>query len=160
MTRLSLASLLNFWVILGSLAIAALLLILTLLALGWSTPPRPSDVGFAPAELTVIPAPTQTLPPTATLTPDPNITPTAGADAIHVGGFVQISGTEGEGLRLRSAPGLSSAQLFLGYDSEVFEVRDGPRQADGYEWWYLVAPYDETRAGWAAADFLSVVPSP
>ncbi|MGC8855692.1 MAG: SH3 domain-containing protein, partial [Anaerolineae bacterium] len=84
----------------------------------------------------------------------------SGADTIRLGSFVQISGTEGEGLRLRSAPGLSSDQLFLGYDSEVFEVRDGPRQADGYIWWYLVAPYDETRAGWAAADYLSVVPSP
>jgi hypothetical protein len=160
MTRPSLASLLNVWVILGSLAIAILLLILTLFLLGWSTPPRSADVGFAPADLTVIPAPTQTPLPTNTLTPDPNITPTGEASAIRVGGFVQISGTEGEGLRLRSAPGLSSAQLFLGYDSEVFEVRDGPRQADGYVWWYLVAPYDETRAGWAAADFLSVVPSP
>jgi len=27
-------------------------------------------------------------------------------------------------------------------------------------WWYLVAPYDETRVGWAAADFLSYVPEP
>ncbi len=34
------------------------------------------------------------------------------------------------------------------------------KQADGYTWWYLVAPYDSTRAGWAAADFLAVVPSP
>ena len=45
-------------------------------------------------------------------------------------------------------------------DAEVFMVRDGPQTADGYTWWYLVAPYDETRAGWAAADFLVVVPSP
>ena len=42
---------------------------------------------------------------------------------------------------------------FLAYDSEVFVIQDGPREVDGYVWWYLVAPYDETRVGWAAADF-------
>ncbi|MGC8856531.1 MAG: hypothetical protein ACP5QU_07015, partial [Anaerolineae bacterium] len=73
MRRSLLASLLNLWVILGSLATAAILLILTLLVFGWSTPPRSSDVGFAPADLTVIPAPTQTPLPTPTLTPDPNL---------------------------------------------------------------------------------------
>ena len=73
---------------------------------------------------------------------------------------MQISGTEGEGLRIRSTPGLNGETVFRGEESEVFVVRDGPQTADGYTWWYLVAPYDETRAGWAAADFLAVVPSP
>jgi len=39
-------------------------------------------------------------------------------------------------------------------------VRDGPQEADGYTWWYLVAPYDENRAGWAASEFLAAIPSP
>jgi hypothetical protein len=82
------------------------------------------------------------------------------AGTIGIGGYVQISGTEGQGLRLRTVPGLSGDQAFLGFDEEVFEVRDGPQVVDGYTWWYLVAPYDETRVGWAAADFLAVVPSP
>jgi hypothetical protein len=63
-------------------------------------------------------------------------------------------------LRIRSDPGLTGEPVFLGFDSEVFIVEDGPREVDGYVWWYLVAPYDDTRAGWAAADFLSYVPSP
>jgi hypothetical protein len=79
---------------------------------------------------------------------------------IGVGGYVQITGTDGEGLRLRADPGLNGTSIFLGYDEEVFEVRDGPQEVDGYVWWYLVAPYDETRAGWAAADFLGAIPSP
>ena len=45
-------------------------------------------------------------------------------------------------------------------DVEVFEVREGPQEADGHTWWYLVAPYDESRAGWAAAEFLGAIPSP
>jgi hypothetical protein len=73
---------------------------------------------------------------------------------------VQISGTDGEGLRIRSQPSLNGEPVFLGYDSEVFIVQDGPREADGYTWWYLVAPYDDTRAGWAAANFLSYIPAP
>ena len=55
---------------------------------------------------------------------------------------------------------MNSDQLFLGYDAEVFVVKDGPRQADGYTWYYLVAPYDDTRAGWAASNFLNIIPAP
>jgi hypothetical protein len=98
---------------------------------------------------------------TSTPTLNPNlVTPTPDPNTISVGGYVQISGTEGEGLRIRSAPGLTGETVFFGGESEVFIVRDGSQVADGYIWWYLVAPYDETRAGWAAADFLAVVPSP
>lgn len=77
-----------------------------------------------------------------------------------IGSFVQITGTGGVGLNIRSGPGLSNDVQFLGYDAEVFEVRDGPVEADGLTWWYLVTPVDESRAGWAAADYLSVVANP
>jgi hypothetical protein len=150
----------NVWVIAGTLAVTACLTLSTLAAIGW-TSPRPSpDVGFVPADLTMIPAPTHTpqTPPTATF--DPNVTPTLPLDQISIGGYVQITGTDGEGLRIRANPGLAGEDRFLGFDEEVFQVREGPQQVDGYVWWYLVAPYDENRAGWAAADFLTVVPSP
>ena len=149
------------WIIFGAIAIAGILLVITLVIIGWTSPRFAPDVGFAPADLTMIPAPTHT--PNVTLTPtiDPNlVTPTLAPNTIGIGGYVQISGTEGEGLRIRSAPGLSGDTVFFGGESEVFVVRDGFQVADGYTWWYLVAPYDETRAGWAAADFLAVVPSP
>jgi hypothetical protein len=151
---------LNRWVIFGALGFAVLLLLVTFILIGLTTPRVAPEVGFVPADLTMLPAPTHTVvaPPTPTF--DPNVTPTVAAGAIGIGGYVQISGTEGQGLRLRTAPGLSGAQAFLGFDEEVFEVRDGPQVVDGYTWWYLVAPYDETRVGWAAADFLAVVPSP
>jgi hypothetical protein len=99
---------------------------------------------------------------TPTNTPDPLLfgTPTLPPDTIGIGGYVQITGTEGDGLRMRSAAGINAQALFLGYDEEVFVVKDGPQEADGYSWWYLVAPYDATRAGWAASNFLSVVPGP
>ena len=160
MNRTYLHPFLNLWVILGALAVCSCLLAVTLVSIGWTSPRLSPDVGFAPADLTMIPPPTHTprVPPTATF--DPNATPTLAAGQISISGYVQITGTEGEGLRLRAAPGLAGEDLFLGFDEEVFQVRDGPQQVDGYTWWYLVAPYDETRAGWAAADFLAVVQAP
>lgn len=162
MNRTDWQAILNLRVMLGALVVAGLLLTVTLALLGWMRPASRLDLGFAPAHLTVIPAPTSTPNLTITATLDPLLigTPTLPPDVIGVGGYVQIVGTEGEGLRLRASAGLTGEAVFLGYDEEVFEVRDGPRNADGYTWWYLVAPYDETRAGWAAADFLSPIPYP
>ena len=162
MNQNNLSTIVNLPVVLGALAVAGLLILITMLSIGWTKPDPTRDSGFAPADLTVIPAPTSTPNVTPTFTPDPLIvgTPTLAPDVIGVGGYVQITGTNGEGLRLRSDPGLNGTPVFLGYDEEVFEVREGPQEADGYIWWYLVAPYDETRAGWAAADFLGAIPSP
>lgn len=152
---------LNRWVIGGSLALAGILIIVTLIIIGWTAPRVSPDVGFAPADLTMIPAPTHTPLVSPVPTTDPSLaTATLAANTIGIGGYVQISGTEGEGLRIRSAAGLNSNTVFRGEEAEVFTVRDGPQEVDGHVWWYLVAPYDDTRAGWAAADFLAVVPSP
>jgi hypothetical protein len=152
---------LNRWVILGAIGIAGTLLLITLIAIGWTSPRFSPNVGFAPADLNMIPAPTHTPQFVPTPTVDPLIgTPTLPSDTIGIGGYVQISGTEGDGLRIRSTAGLNGETVFRGEESEVFLVKDGPQEADGYTWWYLVAPYDETRTGWAVADFLAVVPSP
>jgi len=162
MNRNDLSSIINLRVILGALGIAVILILITLISIGWTKPDPTREFGFAPADLTVIPAPTSTPVVTPTFTPDPLIVGTATLvpGEIGVGGYVQITGTDGEGLRLRADPGLNGTPVFLGYDEEVFEVREGPQEADGYTWWYLVAPYDENRAGWAAADFLGAIPSP
>jgi len=148
----------NRWVILGALGLAGLLLLITAISIGLTSARQTSNVGFAPADLTVIPAPTGTsgAPPTPTI--DPFASPTAPA-GIAIGNSVQITGTEGQGLRIRAEPGLGGEFQFLAYDSEVFVIQDGPREVDGYIWWYLTAPYDETRVGWAAADFLTYVPA-
>ena len=149
----------NKWVIIGALVVAGLLILITVIVIGWTNSPQSPDVGFAPADLTVIVAPTLTpnVTPTATMDPfAPTVTPTG----LAIGSYAQITGTEGEGLRIRSQPGLTGEPVFLGLDSEVFLVQDGPREADGYVWWYLVAPYDETRKGWAAANYLTFITTP
>jgi hypothetical protein len=151
-------SIINIWTILGTVTVAGCLLLITLISIGWTKARPTANQGFVPADLTIIAPPTSTVNPTATNTPSGTVTPPPGQ--IGVGGYVQISGTEGQGLRIRSAAGLNSDTVFRGDESETFQVKDGPQTADGYTWWYLVAPYDSTRAGWAAADFLAVVPSP
>jgi hypothetical protein len=108
-------------------------------------------IAFLP---TTTPSPTSILPPTTTPTPLTVI------DGISVGSYVQISGTEGDGLRMRSAPSITSTQVFLAQESELFLVKDGPKMADDYTWWYLVAPYDQARSGWAVSRYLNVVAPP
>lgn len=150
--------LINVWTILGALLVAGCLLLATWAAIGWTSPRPPGALGFVPADVTVI------APSTSTPSPAPTAaavgTPSAPAGVIAVGTYVQIKGTEGQGLRIRSAPGLNSDTVFRGEEAETFKVTDGPQQADGHTWWHVVAPYDNTRAGWAAADFLAVVPAP
>ena len=57
-----------------------------------------------------------------------------------MGMYVQISGTGGDGLRLRSGPSRNDDPRFLGYESEVFMVKDGPRFSDDLTWWFLRSP--------------------
>ncbi|MBM3122898.1 MAG: SH3 domain-containing protein [Chloroflexi bacterium] len=82
--------------------------------------------------------------------------PQAVADpsSIRIGGLVEVSGTEGEGLRLRQDPSTDGTILALAGESEVFTVQDGPVDADGRTWFRLVSPSDTSRTGWAVADFL------
>lgn len=157
--------LLNYKVIIGSLLLAGILLIATFLYIFLLNPlffnPNSS---FPASAFTMIPASTSTprfvtsSPAPTSPTPAPTITPLPGTIALNT--YVQITGTDGDGLRLRVSPALSSDPLFLGLDSEVFLITDGPIQADDYTWWYLTAPYDQTRSGWAVVNYLSYVPSP
>lgn len=148
----------NIWVLLVALLVAGLLiggvfLLISLLPASAAPPDQPA------ALLTVIPAPTATatLPPTSVL---PSPTTPVTIEGISQGVYVQIAGTEGQGLRLRSGPGTSNPPRFLGMDSEVFLVKDGPQDADGFTWWYLEAPYDPGRSGWAASAYLAIVTQP
>lgn len=148
----------NLWVILGALVIAGgLIAALGLFLFFYPLPGQFS--GQDQIALQVIPPPTLTPTPS---TPTPTPTPEGSGeiiDGIGAGMFVQISGTGGDGLRLRAGPSTTDEPRFLGYESEVFRVKDGPRFSDGFTWWFLEAPYDPGRSGWAASKYLSVVTS-
>jgi len=155
------SNLINRWVVLGALGIASALLFVSLLiGFGFAATPAVEE-GLTLADLTIIPGPTSTPRIVSTPTHDPALgtaTPLPGVIALH--GYVQISGTDGEGLRLRKDPGLTGEPLFIGFDAEVFRIVGGPQEVDGYTWWSLIAPYDNTRSGWAASAFLESIPSP
>lgn len=120
----------------------------------------PGATQAAPSpDLTVIPYPSDT--PTATPTVTPSVTPEASPSAtppaagtFDLGELVQVQGTQGDGLRLRTAAGLGAEIRFVALESEVFEVQDGPIEADGYMWWFLVNPYDSSMQGWGVANYL------
>jgi hypothetical protein len=156
------------WIVVGAVGFGAALLIATLLLL-WLTRPPQSAGGIPTAAITVIPLPTATLTlPTTT----PAIVETPGATTeitdlpppppgdLAVGAYVQVFGTGGDGLRLRTLPGLNNDVRLLGVEAEVFLVEDGPQQVDGFSWWYLVGPFDESRRGWAVSNYLAVVQNP
>jgi len=109
--------------------------------------------------VTIIPAPTQTNTVIA-LTELP--TPTSEAPvvihdgAIGINVYVKVTGTQGLGLRIRATAGTGAEINFLAMDDEVFKVVGGPEVSDGYTWWQLEAPLDQSRSGWAAEDFLMV----
>jgi hypothetical protein len=150
-------------VFIAALVIAAVLLCSSLAYILLERPAARLDLSAATSVLTIIPAPTSTprpLPPTLTPLPStPMPSPTPAPGEIAVGVYVQPNTGE-EGLNIRAEPGLTSEVLFSGFDAEAFLVTKGPEQVDGYTWWYLTASYDTTRAGWAAQEFLTVIPSP
>jgi hypothetical protein len=152
------------WILLGAIVLGGFLYIGFIVYISTLRPSNPGGYVFSTAVITLIPAPSLTpviLSPTAD---HPSTTPTSQVPVptggIAVGMYVKITGTNGNGLNLRTEPGTGSPIRFLGMDDEVFQVKDGPKQVDNLIWWYLQAPYDSTRNGWAAANYLTVIQTP
>jgi hypothetical protein len=159
-----LRGILNLKVLIGGFLVTACLLSVLLVFIFNARNEKPV-VTSSTAVLYVIAAPSATIPaPAASATPSATPTSTAPQGApggeLAVGVYAQVTGTGGDGLRLRSEPGLSGTVRFLGIDGEEFEVQDGPQVVDGYTWWFLQAPYDANVQGWAVADYLVVIQNP
>lgn len=121
---------------------------------------EPSAVSEQVADITIIPSPTET--PTLLITTEViEMTETVQVvlppGIIGIGAYVQVTGTDGSGLRMRAEPGTNTEVLFIAMDEEVFKVVGGPVEKDDYTWWQLEAPYDQTRTGWSAEPFLEVI---
>ncbi len=148
------------------LAVASgIFLLVGVLGLGFVTRNISEKPAQATAVMNIISAPTQTQPfPTST----PELSPPEGrttpensiGEGIVVDAYVQITGTGGDGLRFRNSASLSGQVKFIASEAEIFIVKDGPTDADGYIWWYLVGPFDETRNGWAVSNYLAVAQNP
>ena len=150
----------NWWMFAGMIGLAVVLCLIFWIVLVNSR--KMATLPIAPTSaMVVVPAPTLTPQPSSTpyFTPTPTQRPglPPASEGIQIGSYVQISGTDGAGLRLRSGAGLNFDPKFLAMDAEVFEVREGPVEASGITWWFLVATYDENRSGWAASNYLQII---
>lgn len=153
--------LLNFWVIGCAILFGFGLIVISFLFVQLY---HPSDKVFSPHNATAVfeVTPAATLTPTeqqqeliATLTVIVNVLPPE--EEIVIGDDVEISGTSGDGLRIRKDPGLGGQVLFIASESERFQITEGPIDLDGYTWWYLVGVEDKERKGWGVANYLSVI---
>jgi len=160
----NLRSLFSIKVILGGIFFAVGVFAVFVIIL-WSA--KAHDITQVPATaiLNVIKAPTATpiapvQTPTPVTTPDSaQQTPPPSGD-IAIGDYVQVTGTGGEGLRLHKSAGVSGEVQYVAIDTEVFTVKDGPIEADGYAWWLLQDPYTDNAAGWGVSNYLVVVKNP
>jgi hypothetical protein len=164
MMRTIIRWLLDPWVIVGSLLVAFVLSSTFLLFVYATRAARVNPV-VSIAILNKIAAPTfslfpQTSQSTSGTPPIENPLSTISSGEIHVGIQVQVSGTGGDGLRMRVSPGLGNDVLFVAKDGEIFRVSDGPQEASGYTWWYLVSSLDDTVRGWVVGNFLVVSQNP
>ncbi|UCE00178.1 MAG: hypothetical protein JSV42_05510 [Chloroflexota bacterium] len=152
------------WLIIGAIGFGIALLVATLLLLSWTRSPQ-SVAGESTPTINIIALNTSTpIIPTASpgiteIPSETNIPPPPPGD-IAIGAYVKVTGTGGDGLRLRVGPGLEREVRLLGGEDEVFLIQDGPQLLDSYTWWYLVGPFDETRHGWAVANFLQLIQKP
>jgi hypothetical protein len=126
-----------------------------------------TDLGPSPTPIFVVITSTPTLGPAEgeateeattqapTAEPTNTLPPTVAAD-ITLGSQVAIKGTEGAGLAVRQGPGVEYTYFFVANDGERFVVEDGPREADGYIWWYIADPSNPDREGWAAQNWMEI----
>jgi hypothetical protein len=157
-------NLFNIKVILGGIIFAVSVFAIFVIML-WSAKANDITQPAATAILNVIKAPTATAiapeqSPTPLTTQDSSQQPPPPSGNMAIGDYVQVNGTGGSGLRLHKSAGVASEVQYVAIDSEVFIIKDGPIEADGYVWWLLQDPYTENAAGWGVSNYLVVVKNP
>ncbi|MGD8996721.1 MAG: SH3 domain-containing protein [Anaerolineae bacterium] len=122
--------------------------------------PTPTAIIWTPTA-SPSPAATPSLTPTETTPVDelPDPTPTTSPE-IAIGHYVEIAGTDGYGLSLRSGPGANYARMDVASEGETFIVVEGPTTAGGSPWWKIRDPENEERAYWAIGNYLRPVDHP
>lgn len=92
--------------------------------------------------------------------PTGTVPPAVNPGSINLGSYVQIVRTDGDPLKLRQAPTLSSEVNYLAVPNEVLRVANGPTIADGFTWWFLVDLTNDARNGWAVENYLDATNAP
>lgn len=121
----------------------------------------PQDTGTVPQSL-----PTSTdVPPGAVPTfalEGPTLAPvflSPTPDIISVGRTVLVVGVNPQELNVRDAPGITDTNIvFRVPDGTRFTVVAGPEFIDGLTWWQLQDITNPSQVGWAAENYLQVMP--
>jgi len=121
--------------------------VIVFIAIAGASSPAPDERPTA-IVVTVTPSP---IVPTATAQPEATASPTP--EGLYIGGYARVQGTEGDSLRLRADPGLQTTTLKTVAEGTLFEVLEGPGDADGILWWRL-RDLNDGAEGWAAQQFL------
>lgn len=121
--------------------------------------PTPT-LGLPPGQITptvpvIVPTQPGTAPTDVVVEPQP--TSPSGLAPITVGCIVEVFGTEGFGVAVRQGPGRTYSFFFVAQDGQVFQVMEGPEEADTYQWWKVVDPEDSNNEGWVAQDYIQPI---
>jgi GH25 family lysozyme M1 (1,4-beta-N-acetylmuramidase) len=85
--------------------------------------------------------------------------PPALAETIVVGSTVEVTGTGGDGLNIRSASATSGIVVGVEKDAVKGTALEGPVAGEGFTWWRV--QWTDGLTGWSVAQYLKVsVPSP
>jgi hypothetical protein len=123
-----------------------------------SAPPTPLPTATA---LAVIDETILLTPPSFVLSgPTLSVTePSPTPRSITIGENVSVIDVGEDRLNVRDAAGVfDTGVIFRADEGDIFTVIEGPAQADGLTWWRIQDPFNSTRTGWAAANYLQVTP--
>ena len=111
------------------------------------------EVGVNDPATALTPTATSTRPPTATPTklPPGATAPPFPAGKFKNGDSVAVTGTGGECLNMRSAPGIEAPVVACLPDDTVLSIIGGPESGGGLTWWRVQTPRGD---GWAAEQYL------
>ena len=74
---------------------------------------------------------------------------------IAIGETVIVADVGADELNVRDSAGvIDTTIVFRAPEGTRFTIVDGPRQSDGLTWWLIQDPFDSTRRGWAASNYL------
>ncbi len=156
-----------FWWLIGALVLGIVVVAFLFFRDDSSPAQEPPALEASPETATpleVLPEGQATAPAVEEAQPTP--VPTA-PPVFEVGQQVVVANTDGEGIRLRSAPGLGSLTLEIYEEGRAFQILEpGPEyptypvEADGYRWYRVQVADDpeDQLSGWVAGEFLAPQP--
>ncbi|NMC12836.1 MAG: hypothetical protein GYA34_08130 [Chloroflexi bacterium] len=148
------------WIALIGLAVGILLLLITCLIVMIIRINAPQN-SSPTAVVRYIPAPTftQTISP-QNIHAQETDPPLSLGENLKIGVHIRVQGTGGDGLRLRSMPGLSGEIKYLVKDGEELIIDDGPKEIDDYTWWHVTSTTDSAVSGWGVSDYMAAITNP